>query len=72
MTNTANFRRRSGVTLIELLVVVALMLVLAGLAVAVSQSTGTVTVFRNGKIVTELEKPRPGRARAGGRGPRQG
>ncbi len=28
------------------------------IAVAVSQSTGTVTVFRNGKIVTEVEKPR--------------
>ncbi|RMG09425.1 MAG: hypothetical protein D6731_19720 [Planctomycetota bacterium] len=27
------------------------------IAVAVSQSTGTVTVFRNGKIVTALEKP---------------
>lgn len=27
------------------------------LAVAISQSTGTVTVFRNGRIVTALEKP---------------
>ena len=29
------------------------------IAVTVSQSTGTVTVFRNGKIVTSLEKPTP-------------
>lgn len=28
------------------------------IAVAVSESTGTVTVFRNGHIVTEIEKPR--------------
>lgn len=27
-------------------------------AITVSESTGTVTVFRGGKIVTELEKPR--------------
>ncbi|GIW42697.1 MAG: hypothetical protein KatS3mg076_3274 [Candidatus Binatia bacterium] len=27
-------------------------------AVTVSQSTGTVTIFRNGQIVTEIEKPR--------------
>jgi DNA integrity scanning protein DisA with diadenylate cyclase activity len=28
------------------------------IAVTVSESTGTVTVFRNGRIVTEIEKPR--------------
>ncbi len=28
-------------------------------AIAVSESTGTVTVFRNGKIVMEIEKPHP-------------
>jgi len=38
------------------------------IAVTVSESTGTVTVFRNGRIVTEIEKPRtavslPGRGR---------
>lgn len=30
----------------------------AALAVTVSQSTGTVTIFRQGRVVTELEKPR--------------
>lgn len=29
-------------------------------AVTVSESTGTVTIFRNGKMITELEKPRSG------------
>ena len=33
------------------------------IAVTVSESTGTVTVFRNGRIVTEIEKPRNPRAR---------
>lgn len=32
-------------------------------AITVSESTGTVTVFRNGQIVTEIEKPRSGRRR---------
>ena len=29
------------------------------IAVAVSESTGTVTVFRGGGLITEIEKPRP-------------
>lgn len=29
-----------------------------GIAVVVSESTGTVTIFRSGKILTEIEKPR--------------
>ncbi|MBW3596301.1 MAG: diadenylate cyclase [Planctomycetes bacterium] len=33
------------------------------IAVSVSESTGTVTVFRNGHIVTEIEKSRAGRRR---------
>jgi len=39
-------------------------------AVTVSQSTGTVTVFRNGRIVTEMEKPT--KAREQGKGKAKG
>ena len=42
------------------------------IAVTVSESTGTVTIFRGGKIVTEIEKPRhptPSREIASARGP---
>ncbi|MCA9244705.1 MAG: diadenylate cyclase, partial [Phycisphaerales bacterium] len=28
------------------------------IAITISHSTGSVTVFRNGRIVTEIEKPR--------------
>ncbi|GAB4190809.1 MAG: DNA integrity scanning protein DisA nucleotide-binding domain protein [Phycisphaeraceae bacterium] len=34
------------------------------LAVTISESTGTVTVFRKGQVVTEIEKPRSSRARS--------
>lgn len=37
--------------------------VTGALAITVSESTGTVTVFRSGRIVTEIEKPRSQRRR---------
>lgn len=37
--------------------------VTGALAITVSESTGTVTVFRSGRIVTEIEKPRSRRRR---------
>jgi len=36
----------------------AITAVTQAIAVTVSESTGTVTIFRNGRIVTEIEKPR--------------
>lgn len=36
------------------------------LAITVSESTGTVTVFRNGRIMTEIEKPRHRRSNGSG------
>jgi hypothetical protein len=39
-------------------------------AVTVSESTGTVTIFRGGRTVTDIEKPRQGSGRRrGGEGP---
>jgi hypothetical protein len=35
-------------------------------AVTVSESTGTVTIFRGGRTVTDIEKPRQGSARRKG------
>ena len=38
------------------------------MAVAVSESTGTVTIFRRGQVVTEIEKPQKARQQKSTRG----